>query len=307
MSIIFTKKNKNNVHDAIERKKSYKKLTTEEWHQFVQNYNYDDGNEPLNWLIKQKVCDRGTALCLYWYLQPDFYCNEGKLKANSEILGNNDFELIKEIEKRFLDGFYETSKFSFDPTKEFLNSETDTSCIPKVMQEKTDGVPFERIDVEFAFLRNPNEKELKTINKKIKDAILIIQKTNPEFKYSNVQEVISEIENSIDFWKGKDLGKLKIKNLSYLWLNCLCEKYDWNWIVWDWETGKRIGAANKNKALTCLSDTLIRHTLSEFQPTKIISQLFNDLEGIEKVNELKKNPYTGIGLLFSSEHLKFHK
>ncbi|WP_404477401.1 DUF4274 domain-containing protein [Sphingobacterium sp. ML3W] len=73
--ILFTKKNKNNVNDAIEGEKSYKKLTSEEWHQFVQNYNYDSGNEPFEWLIKQKICDKGTALCLYWHLQPDFYCN----------------------------------------------------------------------------------------------------------------------------------------------------------------------------------------------------------------------------------------
>jgi hypothetical protein len=307
MTINFTKRNKNNVNDAIEGKKSFKKLTTEEWHQFVQNYNYDDGNEPFEWLIKQKICDKGTALCLYWHLQPDFYCNENKANSDSENISDNDYNLIKEIEKRFLEGFYETELFSFNPKQEFLTSESNVSCIPKIMQEKTNGIPFERIDVEFAFLRNPDDKELKTIDKKIKDAISILQITNPDFQLTDVQKTITEIIKCVEHWKGKDLGKVKIENLSFLWLDCLREKYNWTWVIWDWETGKNIGMSNKSKALTCLANTIIKHTIDGFQPTTIISKLFYALNGIERAIELKQNPYSGIGLLFSSDHLKFQE
>jgi len=302
MEIVFSKKNKNNVCDAIEGKKSFKKLSAEEWHQFVQNYNYDDGNEPFEWLIKQKTCDKGTALCLYWHLQPDYYCGKEKDYAEDE-----DFKLIKEIEKRYLEGFYETEQFSFDPTIEFLTSETDISCIPKVMQVKTKGILFERLDVEYAFLRNPNEKELETIHKKIKDAISIIQKTNPSFEDKEVEKTVIAIRDSVEYWKGKDLGKLKIENLSFLWLDCLRKKYHWDWIVWDWETGKAIGASNVSKSLTCMSATIIKHTISNFQPTKIISKLFNALGGIENIREMKQDSYSDIGLLFSTEHLKYQE
>lgn len=306
MEITFTKKNKNNVNDAIEGTKSYKKLTSEEWHQFVLNYNYDNGNEPFEWLIKQKICDKGTALCLYWHLQPDFYCHSRN--ADTENIADNDYILIKEIEKRFAEGFYEQELFAFDPRKEFLKSETIVSCIPKIMQEKTTGNLFERIDVEFAFLRNPDEKELKTIDKKIKDAISILNITNPGFQLtSDVQETISEIKNSVEHLKGKDLGKLKIESLSFLWLDCLCKQYNWTWIIWDWETGKKIGVSNKSKALTCLSDTIIRHTIDGFQPTSIISELFMNLNGVERIIDLKTDLYSGIGLLFSSDHLKFQE
>lgn len=299
MAITFTKRNKNNVNDAIEGKKSYKKLTAEEWHQFVLNYNYDDGNEPFEWLIQQKICDKGTALCLYWHLQPD-------LNSDQKNESDNDYTLIKEIEKRFLKGFYEAELFSFDPKSEFLTSETNISCIPASMQIKTNGVPFERIDVEFAFLRNPNEKELKTIDKKIKEGVSIIKMSNQDFEpNNNIQQTIHEIVKSVEHWKGKELGKMKIENLSYLWLDCLCKAYDWDWVIWDWETGKNIGATNKSKALTCLSGTLINHTISGFQPTNIISKLFNSLNGIEKAIDMKQNPYGGIGLLFSTEHLNF--
>lgn len=33
----------------------------------------------------------------------------------------------------------------------------------------------------------------------------------------------------------------------------------------------------------------------------------NDLNGIEKAIEMKQNPYGGVGLLFSSEHLTFRE
>lgn len=302
MEITFTKRNKNNVCDAIEGKKSYKKLTAEEWHQFVQNYNYDDGNEPFEWLVKQKLCDKGTVLCLYWHLQPDYFCGKEKEYAEDE-----DFLLIKEIEKRYLEDFYETELFSFDPKIEFLTSETNISCIPKEMQEKTKGIPFERLEVEYAFLRKPNEKELETISKKLKDAIATIQKTNPSFelKDNDVEKTISAIIESVKYWKGKDLSKMKIQNLSFLWLNCLRQKYNWDWIIWDWETGNEIGVSNTSKSLTCLSGAIIEHTIDGFQPTKVISELFNDLDGVECAREMKRNPYSGVGLLHSSEHLKY--
>jgi len=304
--ILFTKKNKNNVNDAIEGEKSYKKLTSEEWHQFVQNYNYNSGNEPFEWLIKQKICDKGTALCLYWHLQPDFYCNSENTDTYSKNSTDNNYTLIKEIETRFTEGFYERELLSFDPKRDFLKPETDVSCIPKVMQEKTTGTSFERLDVEFAFLRNPDEKELKIIDKKIKDAVLILKTVNPDFQVTfDTQKTIAEIQNAVEYWKGKDLGKLKIENLSFLWLDCLCKEYHWTWIIWDWETRKKIGVANKSKALTCLSDTIIRHTIDGFQPTNIITQLYNDLNGVERVVDLRKDPYSGVGLLFSSDHLKF--
>ncbi|KIO77832.1 hypothetical protein TH53_06735 [Pedobacter lusitanus] len=304
MTITFTRRNKNKVSDAIDGKVSYKKLTAEEWHQFVQNYNYDDGNAPFEWLIRQKICDKGTALCLYWHLQPDFYCHE---KNKTDII-DQDYLLIQEIEKNFSDNFYESEQFSFDPIEsDFFDSSTNTACIPKIMLEKTNGILFNRIELEVAFLRNPNEKELKTIDKKVKNAVLIIQEIMPDFVYDNTEVAIDAIVKSVEYWKGKDLGKMTIKNLSYLWLDCLHKKYEWDWIMWDWETGASFGVTNKTKELTCLADTIINHTIDDFQPTSIISDLFKELNGISNIMEMKRDPYSGIGLLFSSDHLAFYE
>lgn len=306
MNVTFTKANKNNVYKAIQGEKSFKKLTTEEWHQFVLNYNFDAGLEPFEWLIKQKVCDKGTALCLYWQLNPDYFCDAKKIPtAENKSMFEQDYSILKEIENKYIEGFYDSELFAFDP-KDFITSKTDISCIPKIMHEKTSGILFEQLDVEFAFLRSPDEKEFKTIETKIKNAILLIQKTNPDFKPEEPKAIINEIINSVEYWKGKEISKITINSLSYLWLDCLCKSYGWDWIIWDWETGKNIGAANPAKTLTCLSDTIIKHTIDGFQPSKIIANLFKDLQDSDKKTDLKSSA-GGIGLVFSTDHLKFRK
>lgn len=297
MCIAFSKKNKNNVCDALEGKKSYQKLSPAEWHQFVQNYNYDDGNEPFLWLSKQPDLDKGTALCLYWHLSPDFFCG----KESDE----EDYLLIKEIERRFLDGFYCNEEFAFDPSAEFVTSKTKTSHIPHELLQATKGSPFDRVDVEYAFLRFPNEKETKTIAKKMENGTKIIRQIDPEFLHQNPDDTIKAIKETVDYFTCHDIGKLKIKDLSFLWLDCLCQKYNWDWVMWDWETGANYGVSNPTRALTCVQDTIIRHTIDGFQPTSIISKLYANLCGIHEIRELKKDVYSGIGLLFSSSHLKF--
>lgn len=302
---LFNKKNKNRVLKAVNNEMSYQKLTAPELHQFVQHWNYDDGLEPFKWIIKQTYLDKGTALCLYWMLQPDYFC---KFKNEDEIKQDVNFEtyqLIKDLEENYISGFYKDQNFSFDPKEEFLDENSSTKCIPAEMLIKSPGIVFERIDIEFAFLRNPNEKELKTIHSKIADAIKIIQISNPDFVYDQTDNTIKGIIESIEYWKTKELGKIKIKNLSYLWMDCIHKKHNWDWIIWDWETGNNIGITNATKELTCLADTIINHTIDGFQKSSIISNLYQDLAGASNFYDLKRDPYSGIGLLFSTDHLKF--
>jgi hypothetical protein len=305
MEHLFNKKNKNRVLKAVNNEISYQKLTAAELHQFVQNWNYDDGIEPFEWIIKQQYLDKGTALCLYWMLQPDYFCDFKSEDEIQEDLNYESYKIIKEIEEKYIGGFYQDENFSFDPNEEFSDHNCNANCIPAQMRVKSPGSIFARQDIEFAFLRNPNEKELKTIDKKRADAIKIIQISNPDFIYSQTDDAIQAIIKSVEYWKGKESGKVKIKNLSYLWMDCIHKKHNWDWIIWDWETGNNIGVANTTKELTCVADTIINHTIDGFQPSSIISDLYKDLAGVNNFYDLKKDPYSGIGLLFSTDHLKF--
>jgi len=307
MEELFNKKSKNRVLKAVNNEMSYQKLTAPELHQFVQNWNYDDGIEPFEWIVKQKHLDKGTALCLYWMLQPDYFCRFESEDEIKEDINYETYQLVKEIEQRYVSGFYADENFSFDPKEEFLNEYSNVKCIPTEMSVKSPGIVFERQDIEFAFLRNPNEKELKTINTKIADAIKIIQISNPDFLYKEPEDAIKAIIESIEYWKGKELGKIKINNLSYLWLDAVQKKHNWNWIIWDWETGNNIGITNTTKELTCLADTIIEHTIDGFQESSIMYDLYQDLAGVNNFYDLKRDPYSGIGLLFSTDHLKFRE
>ncbi|KRD59628.1 hypothetical protein ASE40_10985 [Flavobacterium sp. Root935] len=304
---LFTKNNKNRVLKALGGELSYQKLTAPELHQFVQHWNYDDGIEPFKWIIKQKYLDKGTALCLYWMLQPDYFCNFKNEDEIKEDLNYHNYQLIKEIEEKYVSGFYTAANFSFDPNEEFLDLNANVKCIPYVMLVKSAGDVFEKQDIDFAFLRKPTEKELKSINTKINNALKIIQISNPDFMYDQTDEAVEAIIESVEYWKEKDFNQLKITNLSYLWLDCVRHKHNWDWIIWDWETGNNIGVTNASKELTCLADTIINHTIDGFQNSSIIADLYKDLSGVNSFFDLKKDPYSGIGLLFSTDHLKFRE
>lgn len=45
--------------------------STQEIHEFATNYNWDYGIEPLKLILQHPLCDRGTALKIYWLGQPD--------------------------------------------------------------------------------------------------------------------------------------------------------------------------------------------------------------------------------------------
>lgn len=294
----FPKKHKNRVLGALEGTLSFKKLSTVELHQYVQNYNYDDGLAPLQWIVQQPHCDRGTALCLFWHLQPDhFYPDNDETHAQ--------YRLLKDIETRFLGGFYASEQFSFDPRAEFIEASMDLRGLPLPLLERTPGVGFPRVDVEMAFLRSPNEKEVKAIGRKLDKALQILRLTQPGFAPDEPDVCVAAVAAAVEHWKEGEPGKLKLLDLSFLWLDCLVRQHGWSWVMWDWETSASYGATNPSRKLTCLADTLVRHTRDGFQPISLIGDLYRDLAGADDFVDLKQDPYSGIGLLFSSSHLSF--
>ena len=87
--------------------------TSAEVHQFVLNYNSNDGLLPLLAVAKNTACDLGTALCIYWLLG-DFVM--GREAYNDKTDPDWDgVGLIEEIENRVGNGFYTNQNFRFVP------------------------------------------------------------------------------------------------------------------------------------------------------------------------------------------------
>lgn len=87
--------------------------TSAELHQFVLNYNLNDGLLPLWKIVRNAECDQGTALCVYWLLDNfalDRETHRGKTDPNRDGVG-----LIEEIEQRYGSGFYSRQDIRFAP------------------------------------------------------------------------------------------------------------------------------------------------------------------------------------------------
>lgn len=291
MTISFTAKNKTNVLSALEGGKFYKQLSSAEWHQFVLHYNFDDGMEPFFWLARQKVCDKGTALLLYWMLHPDFY------HTNEDSRDSEDYALIKEIEERFCSGFYESEIFFFDPHEEWIGGDTDLSGIPEMMRRRTEGVSFGSLELETVFLRPLTEQEEKSILKKIADAVKIIRMFQPDFERGKPEQTVKTIAKSVGYWKKNESGKIKVQHLAWLWLDALHEKYGWGW-----ETGCALGVHSKTARIACLTDIFVRHVLDDLLPLSSMEKLFKELGKAEK-EDLDLSLYMGLGVVKFTDHL----
>lgn len=88
--------------------------TPSEWHQVAWNWNWDSGIEPLQWIIRQAACDRGTALLIYWYNGPR-YLAQYAMRAEVPDYKLEGYDLMLEIEQAYLAGRYTHAEIAFDP------------------------------------------------------------------------------------------------------------------------------------------------------------------------------------------------
>jgi hypothetical protein len=86
----------------------------EEVHLYASSYNWDNGDESMRRLIDHPEIDAGTVLLIYWRANPQFFC---QYAARDEVPDwvRSDYDLIKEIERRLIEGFYTRRNFHYDP------------------------------------------------------------------------------------------------------------------------------------------------------------------------------------------------
>ncbi len=85
-----------------------------EMHARVARYNWDWGLGPLKWIAKHPQCDRGTALMIYWQGSPRWYAQYGAAK-DAPSYEKQQLQMLRAIERRFLEDGYESNDFPFDP------------------------------------------------------------------------------------------------------------------------------------------------------------------------------------------------
>ncbi len=81
-------------------------------HRTAIGFEWDDGPEKLLEIIRRR-CDLGTAMLIYWYGGPDFY-RRHKRRCDVTI-GRGFFDMLCEIERNVIDGFYTDRNIPFNP------------------------------------------------------------------------------------------------------------------------------------------------------------------------------------------------
>jgi Domain of unknown function (DUF4274) len=86
----------------------------EELHQFLLNYNSNDGVSPIRHIIRSDFCDKGTVLYAYWQFADWLWSPPERRRVNPDEhwdVGG----LVGEIEARILAGSDRDERIALDP------------------------------------------------------------------------------------------------------------------------------------------------------------------------------------------------
>ena len=259
----LSKEQKRNVRKALNGQLSVKKLQTSlEYHYLAWHWNWDEGIKPLEWIIQQPNCDRGTALLIYWHGAPTWFCqyeNKQDVKTNEGTLTLYNF--LKKIEKRVEDNFYTTQAISFDPqndeghdwTAEY-SDKLIKSPIPEKMLRLSSGIQLKRnILTEFVH-RDLNTNEIETVNAKISLGFNLLQDSFPDLSADSDSNLITKaIKDYIDLERKLTGGNVNFNssqaNVGWTFAQQIRREYGWAWRVYSWDDGdnEQIGLLSPDK------------------------------------------------------------
>jgi hypothetical protein len=90
-----------------------------ELHSFADQWNWDDGVEPLLAVIADARCDRATAQLIYWRAEPiEYFVHNTTPKQASKDYGPGAYDawkLFEAAEKRFAANDFASAGIAFDP------------------------------------------------------------------------------------------------------------------------------------------------------------------------------------------------
>lgn len=91
--------------------------TSQQLHEYMSKYNWDFGLEIPYWAIRSPLCDRGTALMIYWMAGAGYFC---QYKDRDSIPPHeiDGYDLIVEIEGKYNSNFYSTNEIKFNPSSD---------------------------------------------------------------------------------------------------------------------------------------------------------------------------------------------
>lgn len=85
-----------------------------ELHTKALQHNWDEGTGKLNSILKSPLCDRATALAIYWMGQPGYYLSYDKASEVEEV-NRKTYRFLKKLEKRIMEREFPINLLPLDP------------------------------------------------------------------------------------------------------------------------------------------------------------------------------------------------
>ncbi|RDC64355.1 DUF4274 domain-containing protein [Adhaeribacter pallidiroseus] len=124
-------------------RKNFQRLETpEELHYFMLHWNWDEGNHIPQQVVEHPLCDKGTALMVYWQLDPSFYTKYNSIEEAPNYV-REDYNLLNSLEQRLLSNDFKTSKIKFIPSSIASWESREDSKIPSILKIASEGEEFE--------------------------------------------------------------------------------------------------------------------------------------------------------------------
>ena len=127
------------------------KTDPDDWHKIALGWNWDNGHQPLAWIAQQAECDKGTALLIYWQ-GGAIWLQQYDRREDVPTWEVDAYDLVRDIEARYIAGFYTRQKIAFDPRddkgSDWTRSAPDLMVkhpIPPILYEPTSGHVIEDI------------------------------------------------------------------------------------------------------------------------------------------------------------------
>lgn len=89
-----------------------------ELHQIAMRMNWDYDLKWFSPIIKHRLCDRGTAIELYWLGQPDYYVGYEDYRAVNSV-NRESYQLLKYMETVYRERTYEFCEIEYNPLADF--------------------------------------------------------------------------------------------------------------------------------------------------------------------------------------------
>lgn len=298
----FAGKQRLRVRQALEGRLSPSVLSPAERHQFVHHYNYDDGIMPLREVAESTDTDRGTALLLYWMLQPGFFVDHDPQEHEQE-----QFDLIRMVEGKLLNGFYTDSEIGFEPDTWIAEyTEATTSAIDSRLRDASPGLAFDAESLEPSYLRASNAVEHEEVADGIAAGTEMLEKAGiaiPDDPRNLIDAIVKFITAAVT----ENRRPRNIKQLGWLWSDALRKSGDWDWATWcDTDSYEgNVVLLSADHRLLVMGPGLAQRAASGHIEAKLLRALFFRLlstTDVERIRALSEEP----NIVIACGNLPYH-